>query len=85
MLKDVLSFQLKAYPNPVHNTLHIQVEGKMAGHARILMMDFSGKLVHKESLAGPGTTVDMQGFAGGAYLVRYLDDTHSSIIKVIKK
>lgn len=85
MLKDVLSFQLKAYPNPVHNTLHIQVEGKMAGHARILMVDFSGKLVHKESLAGPGTTVDMQGFAGGAYLVRYLDDTHSSIIKVIKK
>ncbi|UAY54645.1 T9SS type A sorting domain-containing protein [Arachidicoccus terrestris] len=85
MLEDILSFQLKAYPNPVHNTLHIQVEGKMAGHARILMIDFSGKLVHRESLEGPDTTIDMQRFAGGVYLVRYLDDTRSSIIKVKKK
>lgn len=79
------SFHLTAYPNPARNNINVHVEGKMAAHPRIIVVDFSGRVLISRELTGSDAKIDLSSLAAGIYLIKYLDDNQSTVIRIVKQ
>ena len=79
-------FTATTYPNPVANSLTVEVYGGAATGGQVELTDAAGKLVGRYSLdATRGyTTIDMSAVAAGLYFVKYSDASHTETIKVTK-
>lgn len=78
------SFHLTAYPNPARNNINVHVEGKMAAHPRIIVVDFSGRVLISRELAGSDAKIDLSSITAGIYLIKYVDDNQSTVIRIVK-
>ncbi len=91
-LSDVVTLSVKSgtglsvnvYPNPVKQQLHVTVTGKQGNGSRLLVMDIVGKTVYTATLSSNTADVDMSALPSGIYIIKYMDDTHTSITKVTK-
>lgn len=61
---------ISVYPNPVVQSLSIQMSGTNSGHVMLYGVD--GRLVTTGLLTGPLTTVDMEGYSNGEYLLHII-------------
>ncbi|HTN47439.1 MAG TPA: GEVED domain-containing protein [Flavipsychrobacter sp.] len=78
-------FAIVAYPNPVLNTLNVEVSGDKGNHSRIMVMDIAGKIMIAQQLTGNMAQVDMTGMAPGFYMLKYTDNRYSKTIGIHKK
>lgn len=74
-ITDITSNNFKIAPNPAHNSVHISFD-KTVQNATISLTDISGKLIHKEKVAGSleQTTFKLPTVSPGIYLINV---THS--------
>lgn len=76
---------VQIYPNPVKQELNISIAGKADGQGRIQVLDVTGKVVATVMMNGNTTRVDMQHLPAGIYLIKYADNSHSSVTKITKE
>ena len=78
---------VNAYPNPVINSLSINVEGSSIAPAQLMVYDFYGNM-HKQSNttldATGSTTLDLTSLPNGKYLVRVLVNGKSETVYIVK-
>lgn len=77
-------FYIQAYPSPVQNVLTVDVTGQRGENAILTITDISGNVVYREPVTSDKIQVDAAGFAQGIYVVKYTDDMHNKIMRVIK-
>ncbi len=68
------NFEITAYPNPVSNMLTIAVNGIEAVHAKVQLMDITGKLLAEKAMTETTLSIDMSSYANGMYMLRFADD-----------
>ena len=78
-------FAVHAYPNPVENTLSVNVSGTRNGDSYISLTDATGKLIQKVKVTDNITNINMSSMASGLYFIKYNDDSRSETIKVTKQ
>jgi len=83
-VKSSAGLSLAANPNPVNQTLNILINGKIYGNATIQVVDITGKIVQKMQVSSNNTSIDMSALSNGTYIIRYNDNSNSSVIKVTK-
>ncbi|PSK92066.1 BNR-repeat neuraminidase N-terminal domain-containing protein [Taibaiella chishuiensis] len=91
-LSQVVSLEVKAskftgvtaYPNPVQQTLHIRISGQAEGAAMVQLMDMTGKVIRSLQVQGNTATMDMNRIPAGMYLLKYTDNSHTSVLKITK-
>lgn len=76
---------LDAYPNPVTNSVTINLYGTSSGNGQLSVYDAAGKLLRKITLVGNTIVLDTRGFAAGVYLIRYVDGDSKYTVKVLKE
>jgi hypothetical protein len=59
------------YPNPAHNTLHVQAAAANGKTYVMQLTDISGKVLMTRAIKGP-VNVDVSGYARGVYIVRFI-------------
>jgi hypothetical protein len=79
-----IAFDIKAYPNPVHNEVLIAVEGGSKNKV-VLLQDISGRTIQRYDMSDDIMTVDMQQMSAGMYMLKYMDDEHTKTIKISKQ
>ncbi len=81
-----IDFNMDAYPNPVQqDNLTIQLNGEMDKNAKLLITDVTGKVVYHNTVTSNIVSVNTENFAPGVYVVKYMDDTHNEIMRVVKQ
>ena len=76
---------VQVYPNPVKQELNISIAGKADGQGRIQVLDVTGKVVATVMMHGNTAQVAMQHLPAGMYLIKYADNSHSSVTKITKE
>ncbi len=79
------SFSMDAYPNPMQNSLTVQLNGDMGGNAKLTIIDLTGKTVYNAPVKTDKVTIDASELPSGIYIVKYADDTHNEVMRVTKK
>ncbi len=75
--------EVRVYPNPVQEQLHIEYNGELAGE-RFMIYSSTGALVFEGTLFGSLNTVNTASWASGIYSVMFESSTEKTI-KIIKK
>jgi len=80
------NINLKAYPNPVKNILHIEFEGKtnLTNAFNLKIYSVDQKIVFQKDLPINSFKVDVSNFASGVYFLILENEQRSSIAKFIK-
>ena len=80
---------LKIYPNPVHETLNLQINSRIAGNFNIRIMDISGKLASTApiNLSDGDQTIRIPvgDLAIGLYVVQLYGNDHLAAVQMIKE
>ena len=84
MVKAGTGLSVNVYPNPVSQQLNIEVAGKIDGNAKVIVTDMVGKTVRTIAMTGNTAVVDMNNLPSGIYMIKYSDNSQSSVIKVTK-
>lgn len=79
------AFHLTAFPNPTRNFITVHVGGTMGLHPRVMVIGLSGRVLKTQQLSGNDLKVDLTTLASGIYLIKYMDDQQSSVIRIIKQ
>ena len=75
---------LKVYPNPVNNTLNIELENHV--NATLAIFDMSGKIVLSQPVNGNSAQINMLQFNAGNYILRLVENGIASVgVQVIKQ
>jgi hypothetical protein len=77
-------FKIKAYPNPVHDLITVDVN-QQDGDGSITLTDLAGKTVLSAIAHKGANFVNVSGLAAGTYLLTYTDNTNKHIIKINKQ
>ncbi|XZF12863.1 T9SS type A sorting domain-containing protein [Chitinophagaceae bacterium MMS25-I14] len=77
------SFTCSAYPNPVADKLTISTTGT-SDNASVIIADMTGKVLTQAVVKNGRCEVDMSSFTHGIYLVRYKDNIHTELFKIVK-
>lgn len=80
-----IDFNMDAYPNPLQDKLVVQLNGKMDKNARIVVTELTGKVVYTSNVTTNKVTINAENFVPGIYIVKYMDDTHNEIMRVVKQ
>ncbi len=78
-------FAINAYPNPVLNSVTLNVLGEQGANASVIVTDVTGKVLRQMQVQTDKATVDMTGLASGIYMIKYTDDAHSETVRVNKQ
>jgi|GEM_PF-4029784 len=72
---------LMVYPNPSHDVFHVTIEN----NAIVEFFDISGKKLKRQSISKQNSTIDVNGFAAGNYILKITDENNQTkIVKVTK-
>ncbi len=75
---------VNVYPNPVNNAAIVEISN--AGeNAQVQLTDISGRVLQTIAVKDGKAEVNMDGLAAGMYLVKYTDNAHSQLIKIVKQ
>lgn len=73
--------QVKAYPNPVVTTTTVTIEGSENWNHSLRVVNLTGVEVLNTTFEGNETTVDMNGYVTGNYMI----SVDGIVVKVMKK
>lgn len=74
---------IKAYPNPVLQSLTIELQSSKEAH--ILITDVLGKVVFQSSVSSVAQIIDVKSWTSGVYFIKYIDGEYSGTIKILKE
>ena len=79
---------VKAYPNPIGNSIIINVTGGVAGEYKLLLVDASGNIVWtKRGITNSGSfqqIVNSSALRKGIYILKVIQSNNDSVIKMVK-
>ncbi len=80
------TFAIEAYPNPVHNTVSVKVNGMVSGKGSVVVTDVTGKVVSAvTTVENNSAELNVSHLANGMYLLNYTDDVRNESIKINKQ
>lgn len=79
------NFSIEAFPNPVKNTVSINVNGTVAGKGNVTVSDITGRVIAISNVENNMADINMSSLANGVYLINYTDDVRNETIKVNKQ
>ncbi len=86
--ENILSQNLRLFPNPAKNTLHIELDLAGTSDLTIRVMDISGKQVMHTVNGRTGerfaSKLDISGLAQGVYMIEVTDGKYTSVRRLIK-
>ncbi|MDA3910530.1 MAG: T9SS type A sorting domain-containing protein [Bacteroidales bacterium] len=88
-LNEPLSVQnqmLNVYPNPVNNTLNIDLTGIAKAEGTLSILNVQGKTLVSRQVSNEGVlSLDITHLSEGIYLCRYSNATEVKTVKIIKQ
>ena len=73
------------YPNPVSNTLNVDLTKVKDNNLRLTIYDLNGKAIQTSNItAGRVNKIDMKHFTKGVYIVTVIGDNYNKNFKVVK-
>lgn len=84
-VKSSSSISVSVHPNPVKQQLNVAIKGNIDGKGTIVLIDVLGKVVSTIALTSNYIVVDMNKLPSGIYIVKYTDNSNTSILKVTKE
>jgi len=76
---------ISIYPNPTHDLIILKVEGNNIESISYQLYDIQGKLLLIKEATGEQTTILMNEFVNGIYIIKIIDnDTIIKSVKIIK-
>jgi hypothetical protein len=82
-MEDIGLNNIKIYPNPACNMIHIQLPAG-AAHCIIELCDINGKTLYREERGGAGE-IDISDYPAGIYYMRIIYNKQTVTRKIIKK
>jgi hypothetical protein len=76
---------LQLYPNPVRETLNIQLNGIVDPSAFITISDAMGRVVARLRLTNNAGSVNTRSWAPGIYIARYNDGKNENVVQFMKQ
>ena len=89
-LNDILSNDIKIYPNPTSANFKIKIEGssRLSGEINIEVYDNLGRIVQTGLISNGGnnseTTISLEGYSSGSYYIKCYSNTFEKHYKLIK-
>ncbi len=86
-IHDALSNGMKIYPNPTDNMINVEIDSYSAETVIIKVYDHLGREIQTRSIAkdvAKKTTLSLEGYGSGVYLVRCYTSTFDKCFKVVK-
>jgi hypothetical protein len=83
--ENVSANQLKVYPNPFSDVVHITGANDAAGVTTLRIFNSNGGIVHTQQLTNPDETLRLGGLPAGMYFFRFDNDGKAITLKVVKK
>jgi len=77
--------RVKVYPNPVYNTLTVDMMGEIANRAEVSIIDIAGKEIFKGKVNNPIYKINMDAYSNGLYFLKYSDENGEKAIKILKQ
>lgn len=77
-------FYIQAYPSPLRDVLTVDVTGERDANANITVTDLNGRVVYNAPVTTERIQINASNFTQGIYVVKYTDDTHNKIMRVVK-
>ena len=74
---------VKVFPNPTQGMVYVSAESQPVLEMQVF--DISGKMILHESVGGNGFTLDLSGYASGAYSLRLVTSKGVETVRIIKK
>ena len=85
----VPDFKINAFPNPVTNTLQLEINGAEAGTYNLQIVSVSGSVMSAAALQFNGTNdqkaINTSDWAAGVYYVTLSKDENTKTVTVVKK
>jgi len=77
---------LTAHPNPVQQgVVTIDIHGAMSNNGHIIVTNLLGRTVATYTVQNNRYQINMEKLPAGMYLIKYADQSNSSVIKVVKE
>jgi len=88
-MEEIISAEIRVYPNPANDMLNIAFTGWEFGNVQVEIMDLSGKVVGALNVDGGQQnfvqTIPVDDLEPGIYLVRFLSETGSAKLTKFEK
>jgi len=81
--ENVQSFLLRAYPNPAHGEVNIEIQNERSGNLTLQVYDMSGQLIFSRYVNGDIMITEKLNLRPGAYLVKVFDQSSLRTTKVL--
>lgn len=78
------NWKIQYYPNPAKNQLQYSITGSVDQNAGIYIFDLVGKQLKQINVTSNFQTIDLSDLPAGTYIVKYSDNSNSSVSKIIK-
>jgi len=76
---------IEVFPNPTTGTALVRIHGVDLNNGKLSLFDAAGRLMMELMLTGNMVNVNLAGFAGGVYLIKYKDGKQEYITRLIKQ
>jgi uncharacterized delta-60 repeat protein/uncharacterized protein (TIGR02145 family) len=71
------------FPNPVNNTLNIQMKGENNTNGMLSIFDNTGRVVYSQSISGSNQSIDISQIPSGIYFVKIVNNTCQQVERLI--
>ena len=78
----LLAEDIKIYPNPTQNTIHIEVADNE--QRAIEITDITGKVLYATTMDGSNSTISLQSYDTGVYFVKMNSTSYTHTYRVVK-
>jgi hypothetical protein len=78
-------FELLVYPNPVKDILTITLGDKPSSAAKVTITDVMGRVLLVKEMTADRLDINTADLSAGMYFIRYSDDKHENLVKVLKQ
>jgi uncharacterized repeat protein (TIGR02543 family) len=83
-ITEIENASIKIYPNPVNNTLYVELENPSNG--TLALFDMSGQIVLSQAINGNSGQINMSALAAGNYTLRLVENGAASAgVQVVKQ
>jgi hypothetical protein len=80
-----ITLSCTAYPNPTTDYLTLKIDGDVQTHYSASLFDLNGKLVSKQQIDGNQTTIHMEKYVAGSYILKVIQhNTERKTFTIIK-
>jgi len=80
----VKKWKISLFPNPVSNSVHIQVPSEFLNEGQLSILDINGKLLFAKTMSETSKKIDLSSFSNGIYFIRFQSNEISITEKIVK-